>query len=239
MAYDTDVNGVPILEPKSLLTDVPSYTQAVAPYLVDVNGNDLSSLADRVELIDQHLALAEAALEIETNYPIITGGWVMDMSGNPLHDGEWRRMNTHALGQYGVPAAVGDLVVMYCTYYRGTAWGGGNSTNVTRPTITTIATSQTGNPNTSGAGQSLGTTKHQDLGNATWFFPPGMHGSFGPSAILCIPTAADFANGTSSGNLDFGIRAHAPIRTHDYLTCHSIINFGKSHNYNVGPRTRD
>lgn len=238
MAYDLDANGVPILGPQSLLSDVPSYTQAVAPYLVDVNGNDLSSLADHVELMDQHLAAAEAAIKIEATYPIITNGWTMDMSANPLNDGEWRRMNSHALGQYGIPAAVGDCVVIYGTYYRGTAWGGGDSTNVTRPTITTIATQDTGDPNTAGAGQDLGTTNHQTLGAATWFFGPGMHGSPGPSPILCIPQARDFANG-SFGNLDFGIKAHAPVRTHDCFTCHGIINYGKSHSYGPGPRSRD
>lgn len=238
MAYTTDANGVPILEPQSLLSDVPSYTQAVAPYLVDVNGNDLSSLADHVELMDQHLALAEAAVQYQSNYPIITGGWVMDMSSNPLNDGEWRRMNSHALGQYGIPAKVGDLVIMYGTYYRGTAWGGGDSTNVTRPVITTIATSQTGDPNTSGSGQWLGTTQHQTLGSATWFFGPGMHGSPGPSTIYCIPKAADFANG-AAGNLDFGIQAHAPVRTHDCFTCHGIINYGQPNTFHVGPRAGD
>ena len=37
MAYDTDANGIPILEPQSLLSDVPAYTKALAPHITAVD----------------------------------------------------------------------------------------------------------------------------------------------------------------------------------------------------------
>ena len=51
MAYEQYTNGIPYLGPGSLLSDVPYYTQALAPKLVNSRGETLSTVSD---LVDDH-----------------------------------------------------------------------------------------------------------------------------------------------------------------------------------------
>ncbi len=52
MAVEYDPNGIPILSGESMLSDVPAYTQELAPKLVNSRGEDLSTISDLVDSLN-------------------------------------------------------------------------------------------------------------------------------------------------------------------------------------------
>lgn len=74
MAYTTDANGIPILEKKSLLTDVPEYTQALAPHVAAVD-----------TLLRQLMPLGTIAPYYKSTAP--NGMWLI-CNGDPAPSGD-------------------------------------------------------------------------------------------------------------------------------------------------------
>ena len=221
MAYTTDANGIPILEPQSLLSDVPAYTSALAPHLVDANGDTLSTVSAQVAEHDQHLDVVDAALIQERSRPLLSSGWTqtINLGGGGDH---FIRLNTHAASQYGIPAKVNDVILFHVGVFHNDS-----GTQICRYTFGTLGSGLTGNPNTAAFNQALGTVPIPGFPASTFFWQGSEHGTL--HATIPFRVNANDLVGGVEGNVDFCVYVsnHGHPTTNDQILCNGIVNLGQ------------
>jgi hypothetical protein len=79
VAYEQYTNGIPYLAPGSLLSDIPSYTQAVAPKLVNSRGETLSTVSDLVDDHETRLS-SQKFVEYHHNFGTLNGDSQMHLT---------------------------------------------------------------------------------------------------------------------------------------------------------------